>query len=62
MDLASSSGSDGDALTLDLGDPILRALLRKLRLVVLVKGTADEFATTVTEGPQRAHPDSESKT
>ena len=43
VDLASSSASDGDALTLDLGDPVLRALLRELRLVVLVEGAADKL-------------------
>ena len=47
----ASSASDGDALTLDLGDPVLRALFRELRLVVLVEGAADELATAVTEGP-----------
>merc|ERR1711990_1142769 len=45
-DLASSSASDGDALTLDLRDPVLRALLRQLRLVVLVEGAADELVAT----------------
>ena len=43
VDLASSSASDGDALALDLGDPVLRALLRELRLVVLVEGAADKL-------------------
>ena len=43
VDLASSSASDGDALALDLGDPVLRALLRELRLVVLIEGAADEL-------------------
>ena len=42
MDLAPSA-SDGDALALDLGDPGLRALLREIRLVVLVEGAADEL-------------------
>ena len=41
-----SSASDGDALALDLGDPVLRALLRQLRLVVLVEGAADELVAT----------------
>ena len=45
MDLAPSA-SDGDALALDLGDPVLRALLRELRLVVLVEGAADELVAT----------------
>ena len=42
----ASSASDGDALTLDLRDPALRALLRQLRLVVLVEGAADELVAT----------------
>ena len=46
VDLASSSASDGDALTLDLLDPLLRALLRELRLVVLVHGAADKVVAT----------------
>ena len=41
-DLAPSA-SDGDALALDLGDPVLRALLREVRLVVLIEGAADEL-------------------
>ena len=45
-DLASSSASDGDALALDLGDPVLCALLRELRLVVLVEGAADKVVAT----------------
>ena len=45
VDLAPSA-SDGDALALDLGDPVLRALLRELRLVVLVEGAADELVAT----------------
>jgi len=46
VDLASSSASDGDALTLDLFHPLLRALLRELRLVVLVEGAADKVVAT----------------
>lgn len=33
MDLAPSA-SDGDALALDLGDPVLRALLRELQRII----------------------------
>ena len=46
VDIASSSASDGDALTLDLFHPLLRALLRELRLVVLVHGAADKVVAT----------------
>ena len=47
------SASDGDALALDLGDPGLRALLREIRLVVLVEGAADELVVA-DRPPHRA--------
>ena len=43
VDLASSSASDGDALTLDLLDPFLGAVLRLIRLVVLVERATHEI-------------------